>query len=119
MPLLFLIGSLLVLWAFIVWDRKKPLRPLTRERMRRGWSLSMPVRWPMWLGLSFVSATLSLNYWFTPPTPPFTGRGSSLYRLLYEQWGGYGIAAAWSMAALGFLAVALVDLQSHRRARKK
>jgi len=119
MPVLLLIGALLALLFFIIWERRQPPKPFTREQMKKGWSPSVEMRWRVWLGLSLVAAVLALGYWLTPPTPPFTGRGSSIYRLLYEVWGGHGIAAAWSIGAVAFFAVAIADLHSGRKAGKR
>lgn len=101
MPILIFIGLMLALWAFIVWERRRPVAPLSREAMSLGWALSAYARWPVYAGLSFVGALLGLVKWFNPSHPPFAGRLSSLRAVAYAYFGPHGIAYLWwAIAAL-------------------
>lgn len=100
MPVLIFIGALLALWAFIVWDRRRPVAPLSRERLARGLAPAAPKVWPMFAGLSAVGGLLGLVAWLEPGQPPFTGRLAWLKTLAYAQLGPAGPALLWWAAAL-------------------
>lgn len=90
-----LIAPLLLIWAFIRWDKNRIERshnPVTREALDRGFRPSTPVAWKLWAGLSLVYFALGISDLMTPPKPPFTGRWSWVGSMLTSELGPYGIA---------------------------
>jgi hypothetical protein len=105
MPVLLIIGVLLLLWAFIVWERRRPVQPLPRASMARGWSARALLKWPSFAGLALCCGVLGTVEWLQPSQPPFTGKLSLFFRAAYEQLGPVGVAYVWwAVAALLALA---------------
>jgi hypothetical protein len=109
MPVILLIVFLLALWAFIVWDRRRSISPLSRTAMARGWSASPLVKWPAHAGLSAVSAAMAAAAWVNPSHPPFTGRLSSVVAFAYAQFGPRGEAYLWGVVAIALAVLALAQ----------
>ena len=101
MPVLITIGLLLLLWAFVVWDRRRSVEPLSRKAMSRGWSPRPLLKWPVFAGLALCCAVLGTVKWFQSSHPPFTGKLSLFFRAAYEQFGPSGIAYLWWAVAMG------------------
>jgi hypothetical protein len=111
MPVLLIISVLLLLWAFIVWERRRPVQPLARASLSRGWSARALLKWPSFAGLALCCGVLGVVEWLQPSQPPFTGKLSLFFRVAYEQLGPVGVAYVWwSFAAL----LALAALASWR-----
>ena len=115
MPVLFLIGSLLALWAFIVWERRRPVQPMSRQAMSRGWSPSVAPKWSLYVGLALVFTVLGSLQWLNPSHPPFTGRGSWLNALAYTHLGPQGLAIVWWAATLLLIALAFASWRTSSR----
>ncbi len=99
MPVLIIIGFLLALWLFIVWDRrrlsKEKFVPPSPDAMPHGWTPSVWAKWPIHAGLSAAMATLGFAEWLNLTSPLFTGRWSFLSALAYSQFGPFGIVLLW------------------------
>jgi hypothetical protein len=108
MPLVILLLVLFALLAFIVWERRRPSVPLSRERTAVGWSPRVLLRWPALAGIFVCTVALGVTEWISPTQPPFTGRLSSLMSLAYEHFGPRGLAFVWFgfAAPLGLAAFA-------------
>jgi hypothetical protein len=117
MPVLLMLGLLLVLWAFIIWERRRPVAPLSREVMVHGWSPRALVKWPFSAGLAVCSAALGAAQWFSPSHPPFTGKLSLLSAFAYEQFGPAGIAYFWWAVAAVLACLAVVSWLATVRGR--
>lgn len=107
--LLLFIGSLLALWAFIIWDRRRINPPLSRNEMARGWSASPLAKWPVHAGLSAMSAVMAAATWVNPSHPPFTGRLSSVFTFAYSYFGPLGVAYFWGLVAMALAVFAVVQ----------
>lgn len=114
MPVLLLLLALLALLIFIVWERRRPGTPLTRNQMAKGWSLPARRQGPVWLGLGLMCAVMSLSQWLSPSLPPFSGRGAGLAALLHAHGGPQAIALAWATAALVLLVLGIVAWRQGR-----
>ena len=108
MPVVILLLVLFALLAFIVWERRRTVVPLSRERMAIGWTPRVLLRWPALASIFVCTVALGVAEWVSPTQPPFTGRLSSLMSLAYEHFGPRGIAFVWFgfAAPLGVAAVA-------------
>lgn len=104
MPVLILIGSLLALWAFIVWDRRRPVKPASQ-----GSGLLAVEEWQTYAFLALGSGTLGLSCWLKPPHPPFTGKLSWVDALAYAHLGPHGVALLWSAMGALFAALAVTS----------
>lgn len=109
MPILLLIGSLLALWGFVIWERRRPVASLPREARARGWALSAAARWSAYAGLVLLYGVLGLLHWFRPSHPPFTGKGAWAYALAYAQLGPKGVALLWWAGGVLLLALGLAS----------
>ena len=100
--------ALFALLAFIVWDRRREVSPVSRERMAVGWAPRALLRWPGLASISVCTVALGVAEWLSPTQPPFAGRLSSLMSLAYEHLGPRGVAFVWwgFAALLGLAAVA-------------
>lgn len=105
MPVLLIIGALLLLWGFIVWELRRPVQPLAPASMAHGWSARALLKWPSFAGLALCCSVLGTVEWLQPSQPPFNGKLSLLFRAAYEQLGPGGVAYLWwVIAALSALA---------------
>jgi hypothetical protein len=109
MLVILLIVFLLALWAFIVWERRRNIPPVSRTAMARGWSVSPLAKWHAHAGLSAVSAAMAANTWVNPSHPPFTGRLSSVVAFAYAQFGPHGEAYLWGTVAIALAVFALAQ----------
>jgi hypothetical protein len=111
------IASLLALWAFIIWDRRRITPPLSRKAMARGWAVSPLAKWPVHAGLSAMSAVMAAAAWVNPSLPPFTGRLSSVFTFAYSYLGPQGVAYFWGMVAMTLAVFAVVPWRPDVAAR--
>ena len=100
MPVVILLFILFALLAFIVWERRRTVAPLSRERMAIGWAPPVLLRWPALASIFVCTVTLGVAEWVSPAQPPFTGRLSSLMSLAYEHFGPRGIVLVWFAASM-------------------
>lgn len=109
MPVLLVLGFLLALWVFIAWERRRPVAPLSRKVMVRGWSPRALFQWPATAGIAVCSAALGVVQWTNPSHPPFAGKLALAFGFAHEQFGPAGIAYFWwtVAAVLACLAVVL------------
>ena len=98
---------MLGLLVFIIWDRRRPVAPLSREAMKEGWPRSPVSSWPVFAGFSVLSAALGFSDWLSPSHPPFTGRWSSAHAALYDSFGPKGAAYFFAALAIGLAVVAV------------
>lgn len=115
------IGILILLLAFVVWDRRRIQRnkaePLGRERLARGWSAKPLFAWPMHLGIALCTATLTARELYSPSLPPFSGRMSGLYRAANNMFGEYGVAYVWLAITLALLCLAVASWAARTTAK--
>ena len=113
-----LIAALVLLLAFVVWDRRRlqrtPTRALPREALAQGWSARPLLVWPVQVGLSLCAASLAVSELLAPAQPPFTGRRSWLYSSLHSQFGIFGIAMFWLAVCLVLLVLAFLSWHSRK-----
>ncbi len=109
MLVLLTIAALLLLWAFIVWERKRPIRPLSRAAMSRGWSARALLRWPVLAGLSLCCGVLAIKESVQPSQPPFTGKLSPFFRAAFEYFGPAGASYVWWALTVGLVVAAVVS----------
>ena len=109
---------LLSLLVFIIWDRRRPIAPLSREAMKNGWPKSRTSKWPVFAGFSATSATLGIADWFNPSHPPFTGRWSLVRAALYDNIGSTGFAYFLAALTVGLAIAAVVQWRSEVSSRK-
>jgi len=114
-PVLIAIASLLLLWAFVVWERHRPVEPVARDAMARGWSPRTLLRWPVWAALAVCCAGLGAVAWLQPSTGPLTGRLSFVMQAAHALWGAQGPACVWWAAACAFAAGAAVAYRKRSR----
>lgn len=119
MPILIVIGLLLALWLYIIWDRKRTVKPLDRKQIVNGWTHSPILRGRFPLALSLVSACVTLNEWINPSHPPFTGRNTYLKAVLYENFGPHGIAIAWGLVTAALFIGAILTWQPRQASALK
>jgi hypothetical protein len=112
MPVVLLLGSLLAMLVFLIWERrrsaKSPVTPLTRAALENGWRPKQTPKWRASVGFGLLFVVLALIEWRHPKSPPFTGRWSQVTSFFHTQFGTYGVAYLWAaFAVLLFLAAAL------------
>lgn len=107
MLVLWSLGLLLVLWAFIVWERRRPMAPISRDAQARGWSPRALVRWPSFAGIAAVAGVLGAAQWSSPSHPPFDGRLSWVFQWTYAQFGPAGPAYFWWAVAAVFASLSV------------
>ena len=111
MPVLFILGTLVALLAFIAWDRRRgtggAVKPLPRSALAKGWSSSQAGKWQVPGALSLVTASMSILEWFEPSAPPFAGRWSFIYSFMHSTFGAYGRAYWWAACSILLLLVAV------------
>jgi hypothetical protein len=108
MPIVLIIILLLGLWAFIVWDRRQTIAPLSRKALKQGWVAKPIPKWPVYTGFAAVSAALGIASWLNPSNPPFTGRFSTVFTTVYANFGSHGIAYLWALIAVVLAVFALI-----------
>ena len=108
MPVLLTLAFLLLLWAFIAWDRRRPVAPISRQALAKGWSPRSVRKWPLVAGLSLCCFVLGVNEWLVPSSPPFTGKLSFLFQIAYLHLGPFGPAYMWWGIAAVLAGYALV-----------
>lgn len=107
------IALLLVLLAFVVWDRRRlqsgKVIPLPREALAGGWKATPALVWPFHVGVSLCAALVTAMELYSPSEPPFLGRMSSIYAAAHGMLGIYGVAYFWLAVTLVLLLLALVS----------
>jgi hypothetical protein len=109
---------MLGLLVFIIWDRRRPVAPLSREVMKEGWPRSPVSSWPVFAGFSVLSAALGFSDWVSPSHPPFTGRLSFAHAVLYDSFGPRGPAYFLAALAMGLAVVAAAQWRSAAFSRR-
>jgi len=100
--ILFLIIVPALLLAFIAWDRRRPVKPQSRQSMEQDWR---PRELPLWHGyaaMGFFAALICAQELHSPAEPPFSGRWSFVYVVLHERLGPHGKAYLWLALAAVF-----------------
>lgn len=103
---------LLALWAFIVWERKRQLPPVSREALTEGWSPRSVLKWPVVAGFSLFCLAIGVGEWLNPPSPPFHGRLSFFFEFAYREFGPLGAAYMWWVTAIVFACYSIVLLRN-------
>jgi hypothetical protein len=67
------------------------------------------------IGLSCVFYTMAVAEWLNPSLPPFTGRGSWLYGMLYYGIGSKGASVFWALLGTALFLIALFKKPIARR----
>jgi len=116
MPVLITVAALLLLWAFIVWDRRKPVQKMSRHELDVGWSAKPLLKWPLHLALSLISLMFGVTEWFDPSLPPFTGKLSAIVSMAHTTFGEHGPAYVYFCCSVVLLVLAFVLWQ--RKARQ-
>jgi hypothetical protein len=106
------------LLIFIIWDRRRPIAPPSREAMKSGWPKSEISKWPVFAGFSLISAALGMVEWFNPSHPPFTGRWLLVRAALYDAIGSRGFAYLLAALAVGLAIAAAFQWRSEISFRK-
>jgi hypothetical protein len=119
MPILLFIGLMLALLAFIVWERRRPVAPPSRQEMARGLSPLVVVKWRLFAGFSLAFALMATVEWLSPSQPPFSGRWSFLKVAAYTQLGIHGIALVWAGGSVVLLVLAFSAWHSSQRMRSR
>lgn len=117
LPLLMLV----VLLGFVVWDRRRlqsrPLTPLPRAALTKGWSQRPLLVWPMHAALSLCAAALTVAEFKAPSLPPFAGRWSFIKQLAFSTFGTFGLAYVWSAMSLLLLLLALATWRNRTQVK--
>ena len=109
MPILLFLACLLLLWAFIAWDRRRSAPPIAHQSLEKGWAPRPTKKWPLTLGLSLCSFSMAFAEWLQPDMPPFTGKFSFLKQYAYDCFGSVGAAYLWGMVGIACLAGAAIQ----------
>lgn len=67
------------------------------------------------LGLACAFYALAVSEWLNPSLPPFTGRGSFLYAMLYYSFGPKAVAVFWALFGTGLGLLAFFKTTGARR----
>ncbi|MDO6387045.1 hypothetical protein [Uliginosibacterium sp. 31-12] len=115
MPVLITVAALLLLWGFIVWDRRKPSQKMSRHEIEKGWSAKPLLKWPLLLALSLVFLMLGTIEWLDPSLPPFTGKLSVIVSIAHTSFGAHGPAYVYFCVGVMLLVLAFVLWQRKER----
>ena len=89
--LVFFLVSMLALFAFVVWDRKRlngsKSSPLPRATMEKGFTPSGLIQWQVSLATGAMCGFMAYAEWQTPSIPPFTGRMGWIREFLHVAFG--------------------------------
>ena len=106
MAILIGFGALLVLLAFIAWDRRRIANPqpavLGGGKSRFGSNL----RANGFAAVALMAAVMALSEYLQPRVPPFIGRWSFVYEFAYAT-GLFGLVLYWTLLAAAFAAAAV------------
>ncbi len=94
---LILLALVLVFVLFVIWDRRRPAKVVSREQMRRGFIPGFGTTWEVKLVLGLVALLMAYQEVVSPSAPPFTGRGSVVQSLAYSVFGSNGMAYIFSL----------------------
>jgi len=98
--------------AFIIWDsrrlRNETSAPLSRAKMKDGFTPQGLVRWHAFFGMGGVTLVLAYLEWEKPGTAPFTGRWAWLHQGLFEAFGPRGLFGFWVVVGSLFVVYAIV-----------
>ena len=111
----------LVLVIFIGWDSRrlrseKPER-LSRANLAQGYRPGSVNKAVIYLGLSGMLAVLAFMEWMQPSLPPYTGRWSWFYGLIYELLGEQGLFIYWVFLAACSAAYGIYRLHIDKKSR--
>lgn len=67
------------------------------------------------IGLSCAFYAMAVAEWLEPSLPPFTGKGSWLYGMLYYGIGPKAVSVFWALFGMGLFLVALIKKPVTRR----
>jgi Flp pilus assembly protein TadB len=116
MPVLLVLGALLAMLAFIVWERRRSASsraaPLTRASLEKGWSPKQIPMWSVSAGFSFLFGVRAFVEWRQPKSPPFAGRWSEVISFFHAQFGVHGVAYLWAALAVVLLLLAALQYRS-------
>ena len=112
MPVIVFMALMLALLLFILWDRRQPAKPISKEQMAKGFVPGNSAKWAGFLGLALVGFFLAFKEFLIPSVPPFTGKGSTVKILAYEALGEHGPAFLWLLMGAVFVVVAYVSYRS-------
>lgn len=105
------IGALVVLLAFIAWDRCRIANapPVVGARTNRGAGSNL--RANALAAVSLAAAIMAVTELLQPRLPPFTGRWSFLYELAYGA-GPFGLVVFWAFLAAALATAAVLAWRS-------
>lgn len=116
MPVLISLGLLCALWAFIVWERRRPMAPLSRDQMTQGFMPTGSAKWKRQMVGAALLLVLGALELVRPRLPPFAGKLAWLESSLHAAFGP--LAVGRLMLAAGML-LFCASLLARRKARRK
>lgn len=109
----------LTLLAFILWEKFRPEKPLSRQSMESGFEPGAASNVTALFVLGATGICFGLFLIANPVHPPFTGRGSVISSVLYVMLGPYGEPALCMVFSVLVIVRGFVVKSSHSRKGRK
>ena len=114
MAVLIVLIALVLLLAFIAWDKRRIAKGASPDFSRGAMSRKSDGRVLGFTGIALMSGISAVSEFFNPRLPPFTGRWAFVYELAYAV-GPYGLAIYWALLATAFALAALLSWRAAGR----
>lgn len=107
-----LIGGV-ALVLFILWERFRPEKPISRKTMEAGFEPGLASKATALFVIGATGVYFSIFLFANPVHPPFTGRGATISSILYAMFGSYGVPAFIMVVSGVFIVFGFVVKNSH------
>ena len=110
-----IIATLLIaLLIFILWDRKQPSRPISREKLTSGYRPGESAKKTAISVMGFIAIFASIKEAIDPTLPPFTGHSAAIHQVVYNISGPYGASIVFGCTGLALFVTLIFSVRKTR-----